>query len=191
MAERLTHDVALQLLCNTLPDRHGAAGSVEVKIPSLLSVNVGMPQNVAWQGRTVYTSVWKHPVHGPRMVRRLNVDGDGQGDLARHGGEHRAVFVYQIDSYRYWQRQLSRNGFTLFRKLILISVWSDCGRPFRQVPQGVQEPGLSAGLCGQSNVHFHPAPRNTVPVLPIRARWASHPDRPHGCPSALAALGRA
>ena len=81
-------------------------------MPSLLSVNVGMPQNVAWQGRTVYTSVWKHQVNGPRLVRRLNIDGDGQGDLAGHGGEHRAVFVYQIDSYRYWQRELGRNGFT-------------------------------------------------------------------------------
>ncbi len=79
---------------------------------SLLSVNVGMPQNVAWQGRTVYTGVWKHPVHGQRMVRRLNIDGDGQGDLAGHGGEHRAVFVYQIDSYHYWQRQLGRDDFT-------------------------------------------------------------------------------
>lgn len=81
-------------------------------MPSLLSVNVGMPQNVAWQGRTVYTGVWKHPVRGPRMVRRLNIDGDGQGDLAGHGGEHRAVFVYQIDSYHYWQRQLGRDDFT-------------------------------------------------------------------------------
>ncbi|MGA8433320.1 MAG: MOSC and FAD-binding oxidoreductase domain-containing protein [Methyloceanibacter sp.] len=80
-------------------------------MPSLLSVNVGMPQNMAWQGRTVYTSVWKHVVHGPRMVRRLNIDGDGQGDLAGHGGEHRAVFVYQIDSYHYWQRQLGRDDF--------------------------------------------------------------------------------
>ena len=81
-------------------------------MPSLLSVNVGMPQNVAWQGRTVYTSVWKQPVSGPRLVRRLNIDGDGQGDLAGHGGEHRAVFVYQMDSYRYWQKELGRNDFT-------------------------------------------------------------------------------
>jgi ferredoxin-NADP reductase/MOSC domain-containing protein YiiM len=81
-------------------------------MPSLLSVNVGMPQNVAWQGRTVFTSVWKRPIRGPRMVRRLNVDGDGQGDLAGHGGEHRAVFVYQIDSYHYWQRQLGGDDFT-------------------------------------------------------------------------------
>src|SRR5260370_37225858 len=81
-------------------------------MPSLLSVNVGMPQNVAWQGRTVYTSVWKHPVHGPRMGRRLNIDGERQGDLVGHGGEHRAVFVYQIDSYHYWERQLGRDDFT-------------------------------------------------------------------------------
>jgi MOSC domain-containing protein YiiM len=82
------------------------------QMPSLLSVNVGMPQNVAWQGRTVYTAVWKHAVRGPRMVRRLDIDGDGQGDLVGHGGEHRAVFVYQIDSYHYWERQLGRDDFT-------------------------------------------------------------------------------
>ena len=69
----------------------------------LLSVNVGLPQDVPWQGQTVHTGVWKQPVDGPRQVRRLNIDGDGQGDLAGHGGEQRAVFVYQLDSYRYWQ----------------------------------------------------------------------------------------
>jgi ferredoxin-NADP reductase/MOSC domain-containing protein YiiM len=73
---------------------------------------VGLPQDVAWRGRIVHTAVWKRPVDGPQMVRRLNIDGDGQGDLAAHGGEHRAVFVYQIDSYRYWQEQLGRNDFT-------------------------------------------------------------------------------
>jgi ferredoxin-NADP reductase/MOSC domain-containing protein YiiM len=60
----------------------------------------------------VHTAVWKRPVEGSRLVRRLNVDGDGQGDLAGHGGEHRAVFVYQIDSYRYWQKQLGRDDFS-------------------------------------------------------------------------------
>ena len=77
----------------------------------LLSVNIGLPREVAWRGKTVHTGIWKAPVQGRRMVRRLNIDGDGQGDLAGHGGEHRAVFVYQIDSYRYWQRQLGRNDF--------------------------------------------------------------------------------
>jgi len=79
---------------------------------SLLSVNVGLPQDVPWHGRTVRTAVWKRPAGGPVMARRLNLDGDGQGDLAGHGGEHRAVFVYQIESYRYWQEQLGRDEFS-------------------------------------------------------------------------------
>jgi ferredoxin-NADP reductase/MOSC domain-containing protein YiiM/ferredoxin len=78
----------------------------------LLSVNVGLPRDITWQGKTVHTGIWKAPVEGRRMVRRLNIDGDGQGDLAGHGGERRAVFVYQMDSYRYWQNYLRRDDFT-------------------------------------------------------------------------------
>lgn len=77
----------------------------------LLSVNVGLPREITWRGKTVFTSVWKEPVQGRRLVRRLNIDGDAQGDLAGHGGEHRAVFVYQMDSYHYWQRELKRADF--------------------------------------------------------------------------------
>src|SRR4051812_42112650 len=77
----------------------------------LLSVNVGLPRDIAWKGRTVHTGIWKDPVAGRCSVRRLNLDGDGQGDLGGHGGEHRAVFVFQIDSRRYWQQQLQRNDF--------------------------------------------------------------------------------
>jgi ferredoxin-NADP reductase/MOSC domain-containing protein YiiM len=80
-------------------------------MPRLLSVNVGLPRDIEWQGKTVHTAVWKTPVKGRRKVRRLNIDGDGQGDLAGHGGEHRAVFVYQIEAYRYWQNQLGRSDF--------------------------------------------------------------------------------
>jgi len=79
---------------------------------ALLSVNVGLPRNIEWRGRTVYTAIWKQPVPGRHAVRRLNVDGDGQGDLAGHGGEHRAVYVYQIDSYRHWEKELGRNDFS-------------------------------------------------------------------------------
>src|SRR4249919_3383069 len=75
----------------------------------LVSVNVGLPRDVVWQGRTVHTAVWKDPVDGPRMVRRLNVDGDGQGDLGGHGGEQRAVLVYQVESYRHWEEFLGRD----------------------------------------------------------------------------------
>jgi ferredoxin-NADP reductase/MOSC domain-containing protein YiiM len=72
----------------------------------LLSVNVGLPRDIAWKGRVVHTGIWKDPVAGRCRVRRLNLDGDGQGDLAGHGGEQRAVYVYQIESHRYWQEQL-------------------------------------------------------------------------------------
>jgi MOSC domain-containing protein YiiM len=88
------------------------AAEREPTVPSVLSVNVGMPQPVAWRGKTVFTGVWKHPVEGPRMVRRLNIDGDGQGDTTGHGGEQRAVLVYQIQSYGYWQRHFGRDDFT-------------------------------------------------------------------------------
>ena len=64
----------------------------------LLSVNVGLPRDISWRGETVHTSVWKNPVQDRRLVRRLNVDGDGQGDLAGHGSERRAVLVYQIET---------------------------------------------------------------------------------------------
>jgi hypothetical protein len=77
-------------------------------MPQLLSVNVGLPRDIAWRGETVHTGIWKEAIHGRRMVRRLNIGGDGQGDLAGHGGEQRAVFVYQIASYHYWEQQLGR-----------------------------------------------------------------------------------
>jgi ferredoxin-NADP reductase/MOSC domain-containing protein YiiM len=80
-------------------------------MPRLVSVNVGLPRDVEWQGRTVHTGIWKDPVQGRRHAKRLNLDGDGQGDLAGHGGEQRAVFVYQLESYRYWQEQLKRDDF--------------------------------------------------------------------------------
>src|SRR3954451_165347 len=77
----------------------------------LLSVNVGLPRDIAWKGRTVHTGIWKNPVQGRCKVGRLNLGGDRQGDLAGHGGEQRAVLVYQIESYRHWQDELQRNDF--------------------------------------------------------------------------------
>jgi ferredoxin-NADP reductase/MOSC domain-containing protein YiiM len=78
----------------------------------LLSVNVGLPKDVEWDGRTVHTGIWKSPVDGPQMVRRLNIDGDGQGDLQGHGGVNRAVYVYQIESHHYWAKFLNRHDFS-------------------------------------------------------------------------------
>lgn len=93
----------------------------------LLSVNVGLPRDIEWRGRMVHTGIWKDPVRGRCRVRRLNLDGDGQGDLAGHGGEQRAVFVYQIESYRYWQEQLHRTDFVhgQFGENFTIEGWSD------------------------------------------------------------------
>ena len=95
----------------------------------LVSVNVGLPRDLAWRGETVRTAIWRQPVEGKRMVRRLNVAGDGQGDLAGHGGEHRAVMVYQMDSYRYWETHLSRSDFAFgqFGKNFSVDGLSDDG----------------------------------------------------------------
>src|SRR5262250_973145 len=78
----------------------------------LTSLNVGLPRDIEWRGRTVHTGIWKDPVPSRRRVGRLNVEGDGQGDLGGHGGEQRAVFVYQIESHRHWEEQLRRRGLT-------------------------------------------------------------------------------
>jgi len=75
----------------------------------LLSVNVGLPREVEWRGRTVTTAIFKAAVEGRRQVRRLNVDGDGQADLVGHGGEHRAVYVYDRSAYEHWSEVLGRD----------------------------------------------------------------------------------
>src|SRR5215472_11345519 len=81
-------------------------------MPRLLSLNAGLPREVTWKGKAVRTAIWKFPVEGRRIVGKLNIDGDAQADLAGHGGEQRAVFVYQTDSYRYWEHVLGRDDFT-------------------------------------------------------------------------------
>lgn len=77
----------------------------------LVSVNVGQPREIPWRGQMVRTSVYKTPVAGRVRVRKLNLDGDAQADLLAHGGEHRAVMVYQIESYQYWRETLQRKDF--------------------------------------------------------------------------------
>jgi ferredoxin-NADP reductase/MOSC domain-containing protein YiiM/ferredoxin len=84
---------------------------MEEPMPKLLSVNVGLPREIAWQGKVVRTAIWKLPVSRRIAARRLNLEGDAQGDLKGHGGEQRAVMVYQLDAYRYWERELGRNDF--------------------------------------------------------------------------------
>src|SRR5215207_5501485 len=95
-----------------LPSDPLGAQQLGLMMATLRSLNVGLPKDVDWHGRTVHTGIWKAPVEGPRMVRKLNIDGDGQGDLNGHGGEQRAVLVYQLDSYDYWQQHFGRDDFT-------------------------------------------------------------------------------
>jgi len=71
----------------------------------LISVNVGLPREVAWRGRKVTTSIWKAPTKGRVTVRQVNVDGDKQSDLTAHGGPDKAVYVYPSEHYPFWRAE--------------------------------------------------------------------------------------
>ena len=114
MDRRRPLEVAMQKLAQCTEIGENSSQTLdfgEARMPRLLSVNVGLPRDVTWNGKTVRTAIWKSPVSGRQMVRWLNIVGDAQADLAGHGGEQRAVFVYQMDSYHYWERFLGRDDF--------------------------------------------------------------------------------
>jgi MOSC domain-containing protein YiiM len=72
----------------------------------ILSVNVGLPREVSWQGKLVTTGIFKEPVNTPVMLRALNLDGDQQADLTVHGGVDKAVYAYPSEHYGYWRTEL-------------------------------------------------------------------------------------
>ena len=72
----------------------------------LISVNVGRPRLVAWNGATVSTSIFKAPIAGRIMLHKTNLDGDRQADLSVHGGPEKAVYGYPSEHYAYWREQL-------------------------------------------------------------------------------------
>ncbi len=72
----------------------------------IVSVNVGLPREVIWQGKVVTTGIFKEPLDGPVMMRTLNLDGDGQADLTVHGGVSKAVYAYPSEHYDYWRAEL-------------------------------------------------------------------------------------
>lgn len=72
----------------------------------LISVNVGLPRETEWHGKSVTTAVYKTPVQGRIPLRTLNLDGDRQADLSVHGGEHKAVYCYPVEHYNYWRKEL-------------------------------------------------------------------------------------
>lgn len=78
----------------------------------LISLNVGLPRNVIWKGRTVTTGIYKEPVAGAVPLRKLNLDGDRQADLSVHGGPAKAVYAYPSEHYAYWRSELGRPELT-------------------------------------------------------------------------------
>jgi MOSC domain-containing protein YiiM len=75
-------------------------------IMKLLSVNVGLPREVSWQGKLVNTGIFKEPVNERVLVRTLNLEGDRQADLTVHGGVSKAVYAYPSEHYAYWRTEL-------------------------------------------------------------------------------------
>lgn len=71
----------------------------------VLSVNVGLPKNVLFNGQIITTAIFKDPVNSPIILRKLNLDGDKQADLTVHGGIDKAVYSYPEEHYYYWRKQ--------------------------------------------------------------------------------------
>jgi MOSC domain-containing protein YiiM len=72
----------------------------------MISLNVGLPREVIWHGRSVTTGIYKQPAEGRVALRKLNLDGDRQADLTVHGGEYKAVYCYSAEHYEYWKKEL-------------------------------------------------------------------------------------
>src|SRR5437868_13633030 len=72
----------------------------------LISVNVGLPREIVYKGRSITTGIFKEPVVERIRARRLNLDGDRQADLTVHGGAEKAVYVYPAEHYVYWRNEL-------------------------------------------------------------------------------------
>lgn len=75
-------------------------------VMNIISLNVGLPRIVDWNGEPVTTGIFKEPVQGPIMLRTLNLDGDGQADLTVHGGISKAVYAYPVEHYEFWRKTL-------------------------------------------------------------------------------------
>ena len=73
---------------------------------NIISLNVGLPRDVLWHGRTVTTGIYKQPIQGRIALRTLNLDGDRQADLTVHGGAQKAVYCYPVEHYGYWKKEL-------------------------------------------------------------------------------------
>src|SRR5918999_1959567 len=79
----------------------------------ILSVNVGLPRKVLFNGQIITTAIFKDPVKGPIMLRKLNLDGDKQADLTVHGGMDKAVYSYPAEHYDYWRKEFPNMNLVL------------------------------------------------------------------------------
>lgn len=79
----------------------------------LISLNVGLPQETTWHGRSVTTAIYKQPVEGRVALRKVDLDGDRQADLTVHGGPHKAVYCYPLEHYSYWKKELPDRDLTM------------------------------------------------------------------------------
>jgi MOSC domain-containing protein YiiM len=99
----------------------------------LQSVNVSLPKDVPYQGQIIKTGIFKEPVSGRVRLGEFNLAGDGQADLNAHGGTYKAVYVYTLEHYKYWQHELGRADFT----------WGQFGENF--TVEGVPEDEVHIG----------------------------------------------
>ena len=99
----------------------------------VLSVNVGFPRKVLFNGQIITTAIFKDPVKGPIMLRKLNLDGDKQADLTVHGGLDKAVYSYPAEHYDYWRKQFPNTDL----------VWGMFGENF--TTEGLLEDAVNVG----------------------------------------------
>lgn len=74
----------------------------------IVSLNVGLPRLITWQGETFETGIFKDPVEGRVMLRTTNLDGDRQADLTVHGGPNKAAYAYSSEHYEFWRTELAK-----------------------------------------------------------------------------------
>jgi len=98
----------------------------------IVSLNVGMPREVLWHGRSVTTGIYKEPLAGRVALRKLNLDGDRQADLTVHGGEYKAVYCYPVEHYAYWNKEL----------------------PGRELPMGMFGENFTTSGLNENEVHL-------------------------------------
>jgi MOSC domain-containing protein YiiM len=103
----------------------------------VVSVNIGLLRRISWRGKTVSSGIFKEPVKGPVMVRKLNLDGDKQADLSVHGGVTKAVYAYPAEHYEFWAKELPdvRLSYGMFGENLttegLLEVGTSIGDHFR------------------------------------------------------------